>query len=89
MKGSLNLLHLNDLLKTQIRSETKHCCVLFGCAQQFCSAFLGNIFIGKIEQKQTIFCLKYHNINFVFIELVNKINITFSLLLFETKTALV
>ncbi len=36
--------------------------VLLGDAQQFCYGFLGNIFVGKIEQKHTILCLKYSTI---------------------------
>ncbi len=29
-------------------------------AQKFCCGFIGNIFVGKTEQKQTILCLKYN-----------------------------
>ncbi len=36
--------------------------VLLGEAQQFCCRFIGNIFVGKTEQKQTILCLKYNTI---------------------------
>ncbi len=46
--------------------ETKYCCLLIGDAQKFCCAFIGNIFIGKIEQKQTINIVSKteHNMNF-------------------------
>ncbi len=36
--------------------------VLFRDAQQFCCGVLGIIFVGKIEQKHTILCLKYSTI---------------------------
>ncbi len=43
----------------------------------------GMIFVGEIEQKQEIWCLKHKslNINFLFIELLHKINITFVIML--------
>ncbi len=47
----------HDLFKTRLHSE-------LNTAQQFCCVFIGNIFIGKIEQKHRILCLKY--INYLF-----------------------
>ncbi len=46
-------------------------------------ALFGIIFVGEIEQKQAIWCLKCKslNINFLFIELLYKINITFVIML--------
>ncbi len=43
----------------------------------------GIIFVGEIEQKQAIWCLKRKslNINLLFIELLHKINITFVIML--------
>ncbi len=38
----------------------KHRTALCWDAQQFCCGFVGNIFVGKTEQKQTILCLKYN-----------------------------
>lgn len=49
-----------DKLKTRIHSVTKHCCVLLGDAQQFCSGFEGKIFVGITEQN---ICLEYYTIN--------------------------
>ncbi len=54
-------------------------------------AVFGIIFVGEIEQKQAIWCLKRKslNINLLFIELLHKINITFVIMLtFGEKTAL-
>ncbi len=36
--------------------------MFLGDAQQFCCGFIGNSFVGKTEQKQTILCLKYNKI---------------------------
>ncbi len=46
-------------------------------------AVFGIIFVGEIEHKQEIWCLKHKslNINFLFIELWYKINITFVIML--------
>ncbi len=33
-----------------------------GDSQQFCFDCIGNICIGKVEQKQTILCLKYNKV---------------------------
>ncbi len=56
--------------------------------QNFAVAVFGMIFVGKIEQKQAILCP--FNINFLFIELLYKINIIFVIkLFFGGKTALV
>ncbi len=33
-------------------------------AQQFCCGFIGNIFIGKIVQKQ--YCLKYNTLTSIY-----------------------
>ncbi len=46
-------------------------------------AVFGVIFVREIEQKQEIWCLKCKslNINFLFIELLHKINITFVIML--------
>ncbi len=46
-------------------------------------AVFGIIFVGEIEQKQAIWYLKRKslNINFLFIELLYKINITFVIML--------
>ncbi len=61
-----------------LRDAKKQCC---GC--------LGLFFVGKMEQKQAIWCLnrKCLNINLLFIELLYKINITI-MLIFEQKMAL-
>ncbi len=59
INGSLSLwmglwiIDSHDSFKTQIHSETKH--HLSGGMQPLCFAVaLGNIFVGKTEQKQTI-----------------------------------
>ncbi len=46
-------------------------------------ALFGIIFVGEIEQKQAIWCLKLKslNINFLFIEPLYKINITLVIML--------
>ncbi len=46
-------------------------------------ALFGIIFVGEIEQNQEIWCLKRKslNINFLFIELLHKIQITFVIML--------
>ncbi len=46
-------------------------------------AVFGIIFVGEIEQKLAIWCLKRKslNINFLYIELLYKINITFVIML--------
>ncbi len=46
-------------------------------------AVFGFFFFGEIEQKQEIWCLKCKslNINFLFIELLHKINITLVIML--------
>ncbi len=36
--------------------------MFLGDAQQFCCGFIGNSFVGKTEQKQTILSLKSHKI---------------------------
>ncbi len=57
--------------------DTKQCC---SCLELF--------FIGEMEQKQAIWCLKCKslNINLLFIEQLYKINITFVIMLiFEEK----
>ncbi len=52
-------------------------------------AVWNNFFVGEMEQKQAIWCLKRKslNINLLFIELLHKINITI-MLIFEQKMAL-
>ncbi len=58
-------------------------------AKQCCSC-LGLFFVGEMEQKQALWCLKRKslNINLLFVELLYKINITFVIvLIFEEKTA--
>ncbi len=52
------------------------------------SSCLELFFVGEMEQKQAIWCLKRKslNIKLLFIELLNKINITFVIMLiFEKK----
>ncbi len=59
--------------------DTKQCC---SCLELF--------FVGEMEQKLAIWCLKRKslNINLLFIELLYKINITFVIMLiFDEKTA--
>ncbi len=48
-------------------------------------ALFGTIFVGEIEQKQTILFIKCNNIN-LFIELLHKINIIFAIVLIFWKT---
>ncbi len=58
-------------------------------AKQCCSC-LELFFVGEMEQKQAVWCLKHKslNINLLFIYLLYKINITFVIeLTFEEKTA--
>ncbi len=59
-----------------LRRDTKQRC---GCLEYF--------FVGEIEQKQAIWCLKrkYLNINLLFIDLLYKINITFVIMLILKK----
>ncbi len=61
-------------------NETPSCC---SETQNSAVAVFGIIFVGEIEQKQEISCLKRKslNINFLFIELLHKINITFVIML--------
>ncbi len=58
MNGSLN--HWFTRIHSFIRKLNT--AVLLGDSQQICCGFIGNIFIGKIEQKTTILCLKYNTI---------------------------
>ncbi len=73
--------HLNGSLNHSGTNhwDSKHRC---SCLELF--------FVGEMQQKQAIWCLKrkYLNINLLFIELLYKINITFVIMLiFEEKTA--
>ncbi len=58
MNGSLN--HWFTRIHSFI--QKLNTAVLLGDSQQICCGFIGNIFIGKIEQKHTILCLKYNTI---------------------------
>ncbi len=51
--------------------------------KQCCDCVWNNFFVAEIEQKQAILCLKHKhlNINFLFIELLHKISITFVIML--------
>ncbi len=62
------------------RNETLSCCSEM---QNSAVALFGIIFVVEIEQKQEIWCLKHKsiNINFLFIELLYTINITFVIML--------
>ncbi len=56
-----------------------------------CCSYLELFFVGKMAQKQAIWCLKRKslNITLLFFELLYKINITFVIMpIFEEKTAL-
>ncbi len=64
-------LRLNRIIQTvdSFRNKTPSCC---SETQNSAVAVFGIIFVGEIEQKQEIWCLKrkYLNINLLFIELV-------------------
>ncbi len=84
MNGLLNHIHP---IRSKLVYIQKLNTVLLGDTQQFCYGFIGNFWVGKTEQKQTMLCLKYNNINFLFTELLYKI--TFALVIFGTKSAIV
>jgi len=75
---SLNHWFTRLIGSTWIHSETKH-------STYYC---MGNIFVGTLEQKQIILCQKTM-LNSYLLNCWKKINITFALMLFRTKTALV
>ncbi len=61
MNGALN--HwLTRFVQNSGFIQKRNTAVLLGDTQQFCNDFIGNIFVGKTEQKQTILYLKYNTI---------------------------
>ncbi len=70
-------LNRNHLKVDSFRNETSSCS---SETQNSAVAVFGIIFVGEKEQKQAIWCLKRKSlkINFLFIELLYKINITFN-----------
>ncbi len=66
------------------RNESLSCC---SETQNSAGAVCNNFFVGEMEQKQAIRCLKckYLNNSLLFIELLYKINITFVIMLIVKK----
>ncbi len=69
--------HLNDWIIQERITETQNLAV----------AVCNNFFVGEMEQKQAIWCLKRKslNINLLFIDLLYKNNITFVIMLILKK----
>ncbi len=75
----------NHLKIDSFRNESLSCC---SETQNSAGAVWNYFFVGEMEQKQAIWCLKHKflNINLLFIELLYKINIIFVIMLiFEEK----
>ncbi len=78
--------HLNQNIWIISSKARKHCHV--AQRHKTAVAVFGIFFVGKMEQKQEIWCLKRKslNINLLFIELLFKINIIFVIILIFEET---